>query len=380
MYLLLRRRRPAHDSSGRARPDGEWRANLHARSARAAPRPPRRRPRLAPPIPRRRPPRSATRRRVRATAPTARMAARGQPRLSGAWLRAPTGSSGKRRRPGPRARKGVRLDRHLVRRGVRLRRRLVRVPDDRRRVADLPPQPRRRPQGPALRDRASTPTATPTAGSACRSTSTPCCSSPSTSRSSSSTSGRSSSATCSLGGFVSMLVFVGDPAARPGLRLAQGGPDMAVTHRTSRRGHRTGTTPAATGRSPNLPAPATRPADVARARSSSPTRSGRRPTRTAYDGGREQRHHPPARVRGERARPARRRPLGRRPRGHPDQGRLRARPDPDEQPVAAAVGPRLLRDRDDVGGDVARTTWTAGACSRSGPARARRTCSSWPAR
>ena len=32
-----------------------------------------------------------------------------------------------------------------------------------------------------------------------------------------------------LGGFVSMLIFVGDPAARARLRLAQGGPDMAVT-------------------------------------------------------------------------------------------------------------------------------------------------------
>ena len=74
-----------------------------------------------------------------------------------------------------------------------------------------------------------------------------------------------------------------------------------------------------------------------------------------------------ARVRGVRPRPARRRPLVRRPRGHPDQGRLRPRPDPGEQPLAAPVGPRLLRDGDDVGGDVAATTWTAGACSRSAP-------------
>ena len=34
-----------------------------------------------------------------------------------------------------------------------------------------------------------------------------------------------------LGGLVSMLIFVADPAARPRLRLAQGGPDMAVTRR-----------------------------------------------------------------------------------------------------------------------------------------------------
>ena len=46
----------------------------------------------------------------------------------------------------------------------------------------------------------------------------------------------------------------------------------------------------------------------------------------------------------------RQRALGR-ARGGPDQGRLRPRPDPREQPLAAAVGPGLLRDRDDVGGD-----------------------------
>ena len=43
-------------------------------------------------------------------------------------------------------------------------------------------------------------------------------------------------------------------------------------------------------------------------------------------------------------------------------------------------GPGLLRHRDDVDRDVARTTSTAGACSRSGPARARPTSSSSPAR
>ena len=32
-----------------------------------------------------------------------------------------------------------------------------------------------------------------------------------------------------LGGLVSMVMFVAHPAARPGLRLAEGGPDMAVT-------------------------------------------------------------------------------------------------------------------------------------------------------
>ena len=48
--------------------------------------------------------------------------------------------------------------------------------------------------------------------------------------------------------------------------------------------------------------------------------------------------------------PPQRRPLGR-PRRHPDQGGLRPGPDPGEQPLAAPVGPRLLRDRDDVDGD-----------------------------
>ena len=147
-----------------------------------------------------------------------------------------------------------------------------------------------------------------------------------------------------LGGLVSMLIFVGDPPARARLRLAEGGPDVAV--KPGRR-------------------------DAARARLG-PAR-GRRPARrdvvapiivpntlwqaadpVAYDGGQRERHHPPARVRGERPRPARRRPLERRPRGHPDQGRLRPRPDPDEQPVAAPVRARLLRDRDDVGGDQSK--------------------------
>ena len=51
-----------------------------------------------------------------------------------------------------------------------------------------------------------------------------------------------------------------------------------------------------------------------------------------------------------------------------------------QQPLAAALGARLLRHGDDVGGDAASTTWTASTCSRSGPARGRPTCSSWPAR
>ena len=50
-----------------------------------------------------------------------------------------------------------------------------------------------------------------------------------------------------------------------------------------------------------------------------------------------------------------------------------------EQPLAAAVGPGLLRHGDDVRGDAASTTWTASTCSRSAPARGRRTCSSSPA-
>ena len=79
----------------------------------------------------------------------------------------------------------------------------------------------------------------------------------------------------------------------------------------------------------------------------------------ALDGGRPgglpgrsaKRHHPPGRVRSERCRSTRRRPLVGRPRDHPDQGRCRPRPDPDEQPVAVAVGSRLLRHRDDLGRD-----------------------------
>ena len=45
-----------------------------------------------------------------------------------------------------------------------------------------------------------------------------------------------------LGGFVSMLVFVGDPAARAGLRLAQGRPDMAL--KPTRTGRADGRRPA----------------------------------------------------------------------------------------------------------------------------------------
>ena len=78
---------------------------------------------------------------------------------------------------------------------------------------------------------------------------------------------------------------------------------------------------------------------------------GLAPSPTAYGGGAADRAHPPRAARALGPRPPRRRPLGR-ARGHPDQGRPRPRPDPDEQPVAAAVRARLLRDRDDVGGDV----------------------------
>ena len=92
---------------------------------------------------------------------------------------------------------GSSIDRHLVRPGVRLRRRLVRVPDDRRRMARSPIETAVTSTRACPTNRASTPTATRTVASACRSTSTPCCSSRSTSRSSSSTSGRSRSATCS---------------------------------------------------------------------------------------------------------------------------------------------------------------------------------------
>src|SRR3989304_5587077 len=72
-------------------------------------------------------------------------------------------------------------------------------------------------------------------------------------------------------------------------------------------------------------------------RSSSATSSGRPPPR------------PPPRGRGGgRPPPPRRPPLVGCPRDHPHEGRLRPRPPSGQQPVAAPVGPRLLRLRDDV--------------------------------
>ena len=73
-----------------------------------------------------------------------------------------------------------------------------------------------------------------------------------------------------LGGLVSMLIFIADPPARPRLRLAQGSPDMAVTRERRSRAKAAAT--------PEQPAGRHRPA-LGRAgpRSSSRTRSGRRP-------------------------------------------------------------------------------------------------------
>ena len=85
------------------------------------------------------------------------------------------------------------LDRDLVHRRVRRRRDLVRVPHDRRGLAASPTATGAMSTRACPTSRGSTPSVTPTAGSGCRSTSTPCCSSPSISRWSSSTSGRSSS-------------------------------------------------------------------------------------------------------------------------------------------------------------------------------------------
>ena len=89
--------------------------------------------------------------------------------------------------------------------------------------------------------------------------------------------------TSSLGGLVEHADLRRDPAARARLRLAEGGADMALTpeHRgpAGRRPRR----PAA-----DLPAPSPARASVTSSpRSSSRTRSGRRPIREAYDGGRQ---------------------------------------------------------------------------------------------
>ena len=251
---------------------------------------------------------------------------------------------------------------------------LVRVPDDRRRVARLPPQPRRRSTRACPTSRASTPTATPTAGSACRSTSTPCCSSPSTSRSSSSSSGRSSSATC----------------RRPGRAVRE---HAACSSASSCSGS---PTPGGRGSSNGVEATRRRRPGGGRDDRSGGRARRARPLVVEPDGrhradrrlqhalavGRPERlpgrpragRHPPPRVRGVRARPARRRPLVRPARGDPDQGRLRPRPDPGEQPLAAPVGPGLLRDGDDVRGDVAQRHGSLGHVPVPRLARARPTC------
>ena len=145
----------------------------------------------------------------------------------------------------------------------------------------------------------------------------------------------------------------GDPPARARLRLAKGGADMALTRTRNASGaDATRRRPSARTSKRSRHSPAVRPSDEVMApivvpnslwQAADPTGLRRRPTH---------RHHAPRRVRGERCRPPRRRSLERRPRGHPDQGRLRPRPDPHEQPVAAAVRTRLLRDRDDVDRDV----------------------------
>ena len=216
--------------------------------------------------------------------------------------------------------------------------------------------------------RASTRTATRGAASAFRSTSTPCSSSPSTSRSSSSTCGRWSSVTCCSAASSacccsSVILLVG-----LGLRLAEGGPDVEVTR--SRRASRPPTPPAATADGERRPGRADRRPEHALV--APPTR---RPTTAACA---PQITH----LRDEEQ-------FGDKRDNGRWQGALDIIPTKADYVLdlirlnslwPLTVRPGLLRDRDDVRGDAARTTWTASTCSRSGPARARPTCSSSPAR
>ena len=124
-------------------PAGERGVNLHARSARPAPRPPPCRPS----------PETAT---SPAPGPTRvhrrpSLECRASARAVHGCARAPRhGVLGTAPPPGRVARRSS-VDRHLVHRRLRLRGRVVRLPDDRGRLAHLPPQPRRRAQGPAVR-------------------------------------------------------------------------------------------------------------------------------------------------------------------------------------------------------------------------------------
>ena len=230
---------------------------------------------------------------------------------------------------------------------------------------------------------ASTPTATPTAGLGFRSTSTPCSSSRSTSRSSSSSCGRSCSATSFWEASSACSIFVSHPPPRPGVRLAKGGPRMALS-RTPGAGLGAGPDDATTVSSD---ATANEPSALVLNTTAVSEPIVVRNTLwqsvdpNAYQGSLEPEvTHLRESSRTTRIAASRRRPLVRRAGGHPDEGRLRPGPDPGEQPVAAPVGPCLLRDGDDVEPRPRATTWIAGACSRSGPRPARRTSSSSPAR
>ena len=171
-------------------------------------------------------------------------------------------------------------DRSLVRRRVRRRGRGVRLPGDRRVVAHHAPEPRRRAQGPPVRVR----------HRHVRRHLGPL---------------RLSFYIYALlfvafdievvfiylwaivfrdlllGGFVAMLVFVGDPARRPRVRLAQGRPDVAMTDGAL------DPVAAAAARATTPTALRARPArpPTWSSRSWSPTRCGPRPTRAAYGPG-----------------------------------------------------------------------------------------------
>src|SRR5207244_1266173 len=88
------------------------------------------------------------------TGPPARMPSRGEPRPRcgrasrvGRFRR--SARPGWAVDPGPTGRRRG-SDQHLVHRGLHGRGGLVRLPDDRGGLAHLPPEPRRRPQGPAV--------------------------------------------------------------------------------------------------------------------------------------------------------------------------------------------------------------------------------------
>ena len=151
-----------------------------------------------------------------------------------------------------------------------------------------------------------------------------------------------------LGGFLAMLLFVGDPAARARLCLAQGGPDVEVSERRPERERA----------SPSRWRPTSR---------ATPRLLGRRDRRRGRRADRRREHavdvgQPAGLHGGAPSQITHLRELGARATRATTAagGALDIIPTKADyvldliraqQPLAAALGPRLLRDGDDVGGD-----------------------------